>query len=458
MAGVVNRPYSDTIYAVTTAPGLGGVSIIRVSGPQSAAIAERLTGKDLPRAREASYRAFRDPGRGAEEGLIDKGLLLWFPAPASFTGEDIAEFHIHGGRAVAEAMLSAIGHEVGVRPAEAGEFSRRAFENGKLDLTEAEAIADLVAAETEAQRVQALCQLEGGLRRLYDDWREELTGALAYLEAGIDFADEDLPEEILQSGRDRVAAVLGQIRVHLEDGRRGEIVRRGLRIGILGSVNVGKSSLLNWLAQRDAAIVSSQAGTTRDVVEVHLDLGGFPVTIADTAGLRVAQDPVEAEGMRRARQLVAESDMRLAVFDATEWPDRDAETLALCDEDAIFVLNKCDLVGSEVIEAARDKGMLGVSVKTGFGLNRLVATLTSEVGRRLQAGAAPTLTRERYRVELRNCAEYLERALAQMERSGEVELVAEDVRLALRALGRITGRVDVEELLDVVFRDFCIGK
>ncbi|UEM03584.1 tRNA uridine-5-carboxymethylaminomethyl(34) synthesis GTPase MnmE [Skermanella rosea] len=439
-----------TIFAPATAPGRGGVAIVRVSGPRAGDALTILTGRRLPAPRTAAVARLADPRSGE---FLDHGLVLWFPAPRSFTGEDVAEFHVHGGRAVVAGLIDALSALEGFRIAEPGEFSRRGFENGKFDLTAAEAIADLVDAETSAQRRQALRQMEGELGRLYEDWRHRLTHALAHLEADIDFPDEDLPEGVSDQVRPVLESLIAGLRTHLDDKRRGERLRDGIHIAILGAPNAGKSSLLNALARREAAIVSERAGTTRDVVEVHLDLGGYPVVLADTAGLREAADEIESEGIRRALARAAQADLKLAVFDATSLPDLDPQTLAVVDEDALVVLNKCDRVAPPEM-TVEGRVALAVSAVTGDGLAKLLEKLTAEVARRFEAPGVPALTRARHRSALEECVRSLERALS----APLPELAAEDVRIAIRALGRITGRVDVEDLLDVIFRDFCIGK
>ena len=384
--------------------------------------------------------------------------MLWFPAPASFTGDDVAELHVHGGTAVVASVLTALAGIAGCRTAEPGEFTKRAFLNGKLDLTQAEAIADLVAAETEAQQRQAVRQLDGELGRCYESWRTALVGALAHLEAAIDFPDEDLPAETVGQVQSAVGNLERTISAHLDDGRRGERLRDGFRIAIVGPPNVGKSSIINVLSRREAAIVAPQPGTTRDVVEVHLDLGGYPVTLADTAGLRETDDLVESEGVRRALARAEESDLKLVVIDAGAWPSIGRESLALIDENAIVIANKIDLraVSEMTIEG---RPVLGVSAKTNVGINRLLEVLQGEIGARFGARDVPTLSRLRHREALRECRDALSRALDGLQsKRGLEELPAEDLRIAIRAIGRITGRVNVEDILDVVFRDFCIGK
>lgn len=442
----------DTVFALASGAGRAGVAVMRISGPAAGRALTALTGRPAPAPRRAVLAALTDPDSGE---LLDRGLVLWFPEPHSYTGEDVAELHLHGSRAVIAGVAEALGRVSGLRPAEPGEFSRRAFLNGKLDLTEAEGIADLVDAETAAQRRLALRQMAGGLAALYQGWRTRLVRALAHLEADLDFPDEDLPDGVAAQVRPELAALAGEIGRHLHDGRRGERLRDGISVAILGPPNAGKSSLLNALARREAAIVAETAGTTRDVIEVHLDLAGYPVLLADTAGLRAAADAVEDEGVRRAVARAADADLKLLVFDGRAWPDLDHGTLALADADSVVVLNKADLGSPDSWpDRVGEAAAIGLSARTGAGVDRLVALLAERVTARFEGMAAMPLTRARHRRELTLCIEAIERALA----APAPELVAEDVRLAVRAIGRITGAVDVEDLLDVIFGDFCIGK
>jgi tRNA modification GTPase len=445
---------SDTIFALATAPGRAGVAVLRLSGPAAGAALAALAGK-LPPARRASRARFRD---SAGE-LIDDGLALFFPAPRSLTGEDVAELHIHGSRAVIAALIAALGARPGLRLAEPGEFTRRAFENGKLDLTAAEGVADLVAAETAAQRRQALRQLSGELGRLYDGWRMRLMQALAHLEAEIDFPEEGLPDELSARVAGEIRALRAELAAHLADRHRGERLRDGVAVAIVGPPNAGKSSLMNALARRDVAITAATAGTTRDVIEVALDLGGYPVVLADTAGLRQAADAVEEEGVRRARARAAAADLRLIVLDATR-PQEAAGLGELFGPESLVVANKIDLAPGRDPAWADALGAgpaARLSVATGAGLGELLARLEAEVARRFCPGDAPLITRERHRAALEDCLQGLDRFLAGGF-AGRAELAAEDLRLATRALGRITGRVDVEDMLDIIFREFCIGK
>ena len=438
-----------TIYAPATAAGRAGIAVIRVSGPAAGAAARALGGS-LPAPRRAHLGDIKDPQSGE---LLDRGLLLWFPAPASFTGEDVLELHLHGGRAVMAGVLAALAQIDGCRPAEPGEFTRRAFDHGKLDLTEVEGLADLVAAETAAQRRQALRQLGGALSARTEEWRARLMRMLAHLEADIDFSDEPLPPDLAAAAAQGLRALAAEIAACLKDEGRGERLRLGLHIAILGAPNVGKSSVLNALARREAAIVSARAGTTRDVIELDLDLAGYPVTLADTAGLREAADEIEAEGIRRARQRAERTDLKLIVLDAMRLPEIPSEVRAVIDADAILVANKIDLArpASDRIGAHR---LWLLSARSGEGLAELEQELARRAASLLETGADPHLTRARHRAALEECLAALERA------QGEPapELRAEDVRLAMRALGRLAGRVDVEDLLDLIFREFCIGK
>lgn len=447
-------PSADTIFALASGRVRAGIAVIRISGPNAGAALRRLAG-GVPPPRTMRRARIED---GAGEPL-DEALAVWFPGPASFTGEDVAELHLHGGRAVVAGVLAALGRCAGLRPAEPGEFARRAFANEKLDLTAAEGLADLVEAETEAQRRQALRQMQGALGQLYERWRRDLLDALAHVEAAIDFSDEDIPEDLEAGARACAAALARAVAAHLEDARRGERLREGIDIAIVGPPNAGKSSLLNALAGRQAAIVSRHPGTTRDFVEVALDLGGFPVVLADTAGLRDADGEVEREGVERARRRAEAADLTLVVLDGAHWPAADAAALEFAGATGLVAVNKADLLASAGHAStgplfAGGHPALAVSALTGAGLDALVSVLRQRVAARFDVAAAPALTRERHRAALEACRGALVRA----EAAESVELLAEDLRLAARALGRITGRVDVETVLDLIFRDFCIGK
>jgi len=440
----------DTIAALATAPGRAGVAVIRLSGPVASDALRRLAGR-VPPPRRMSRAMLRDPTGGA---ALDDALVALFPGPASFTGEDVAEFHVHGGRAVVAAVLGALCRVPGVRPAEPGEFTRRAFLNDRLDLTAAEGILDLVDAETEAQRRQALRQAGGALASLAEGWRAALVMAMARLEAWIDFPEEDLPPEVLDTVADGLDGLAVDLAGHLADAGRGERLREGLRMAIVGPPNAGKSSLLNWLANRDVAIVSASAGTTRDVLEVYLDIGGYPATVADTAGLRETADSVEAEGVRRALARAEEADLRLVVVD---WSAGEAERRAVdgwLGADAILIANKIDRQSG----APPSDPWIPVSVSTGAGLDRLLQRIAGELEARMGLRDTPLLTRERHRRAVEEALDGVRRGLDGLRTGLPLELPAEDLRLAARALGRITGKVDIEELLDVIFREFCLGK
>jgi tRNA modification GTPase len=397
----------------------------------------------LPPPRRARHGRLRDPD---SEAAIDDAVVLWFPAPHSVTGEDVAEFQVHGSRAVVAALMAALSRQ-GLRLAEPGEFTRRAFFNDKLDLLQAEAIADLTAAETEAQRRQALRQLAGGLGDIYRDWAARQLRLLAHFEATIDFPDEELPPEIEREVAGQTATLAAEIAAHLADKHRGERLRDGIAIAIVGPPNAGKSSLLNCLARREAAITSPIAGTTRDVIEVAIDLAGYPVVLADTAGLRESADVIEQEGLRRALARAEAAELRLFVFDAGR-PSQGAGVGALPPGETLLIANKIDRNPGCV-----PPGALGVSALTGEGVPALVEALARRIAADYDL-AAPLLTRARHREALETALEALRRSLT----AGLPELRAEDLRLAWRSLGRITGQVDVEDLLDVIFADFCIGK
>ncbi|MEA2783078.1 MAG: tRNA modification GTPase, partial [Rhodospirillaceae bacterium] len=393
MTGPATKP---TIFALSSAPGRAAIAVLRVSGPAAADAIRRLTGREPPKPRFAALRRIAESGE-----LIDDALVLWFPGPASETGEDLAEFHLHGGRAVVTAGLEALSRVPGLRPAGPGEFTRQAFENGKLDLTAAEAIADLVDAETSAQRRQALRQADGALQLLYDGWRERLLQSLARLEAVIDFPDEDLPGELPDEITHQISLLRKEIPLHLEDGGRGERLREGFSIAILGPPNAGKSSLLNFLARREAAIVSARAGTTRDVIEVHLDIAGYPVILADTAGLRASMDEIEAEGVRRARDRAARADLKLIVIDGANWPEIDVEAAGMIDAQSLVIISKRDQ-RQDVPAAPTVEGQpaIPLSVVTGAGTDALLRELEARVGEQLAPGEAPALTRLRHRQAL----------------------------------------------------------
>lgn len=436
----------DTIFALASGATRAGVAVIRVSGAEALPVFEKLTGKTKTKPREVYYTTLKDPETAA---LLDRAVAFYFKSPASFTGEDVAEYHLHGGKSVIDGVLAALGKFPACRMAEPGEFTKRAFENGKMDLTEAEAIADLIAAETEAQRLLALDQLGGALAKLYQGWTDTLASILAHQEAEIEFPEDDLPHGLADTLTPQIKSLKNEITAHLNDERRGEMLRSGVMIAIIGAPNAGKSSLLNALVARDAAIVSEEAGTTRDIIEVHLDLGGYPVILADTAGLRKTEHGIEAEGIKRAHALADRADLKIALFDGTR-DVADTVTLDMVDHHTITVISKADQGVKLPVDG------YPVSVVTGQGMEDFLKVLTKRVQDMLSGGGrdVPLLTRQRHRAALEEASIALDRTLA----ADLPELAAEDMRLALRALGRITGRVHVEELLDKIFRDFCIGK
>jgi tRNA modification GTPase len=426
--------HDDTIFALASGSGRAAIAVMRISGSAAGAALAALCGGRVPAARLASVRRLRDDAGGE----LDQAMVLWLPGPASYTGEDSAELHLHGGRAVVDGVAAALG-ALGLRPAEPGEFTRRAFLNGRMDLVEAEAVHDLVAAETESQRRQALRQLDGALGALYRGWSDTLRQMLAQQEALIDFPDEDLPPEVEAAMLSALRALRGEIAAHLDDAHRGEKLREGLTFAITGAPNVGKSSLINALAERDVAIVSPTPGTTRDALETRVVLGGVPVTLVDTAGLRETSDPVEAEGVRRARTRAADADLVIEVVEVGS---------TASSGERLIVANKADL------GLAGPDGALRISALTGDGIATLRARLAAEARALTEGEGPPPLTRARHRVALQSALERLEAA----EVADLPELRGEDLRLALGAIGRITGRVGVEDVLDTLFAQFCIGK
>lgn len=460
----------ESIFALGTSPaGKSGVAVVRISGERAGAAVRQLTrAQELPPPRLASLRKLYH-----RDELLDEGLVLWFPGPRSFTGEDMAELHIHGSHAAITAVLNALGKLPGMRSAEPGEFTKRAFQNGKMDLTEAEGLADLIDAETEAQRKQALRQMGGALGRLCNEWREELIKCIAHVEAVIDFGeDEHIDHEVAAAVQPRIKRLHDMIALHLSDSHRGERMRSGASLAIVGPPNAGKSSLLNLLARRKAAIVSSIPGTTRDVIEVSLDLAGYPLTIADTAGIRHSEDEIEKEGVALARERFASSDIKICLFDGTTYPSLEPDLLSLVDTSTLVVLNKKDLLTSAPASVRLADGtqrrVITISCKNYEGLEDLTKALESQVKSFFESGAAPdgaVVTRARHREHLERSLQHLrtyldmaEEASASREARMSIDMAAEELRRGLAELGRITGRVDLDEILDVIFSDFCIGK
>jgi tRNA modification GTPase len=452
--------HNDTIFALSSGRLPAAIAVVRLCGPRAGDALRMLAGR-LPEPRVAALTNVRDPTSGE---IIDQALVLWFPGPASETGEDMAELQLHGGRAVIAAVLTALGQIEGLRLAEPGEFARRAFEHGRIDLTRAEALADLIYADTQAQRRQALRQLRGLLGDRADLWRRSLIEAMALVEAGIDFPDEgDVPADLIRPALDTVSQLIGEIDKSIASSGRGERLREGLVVAIAGPPNVGKSSLLNRIARRDAAIVSPVPGTTRDVIEVHLDLEGYPVTLLDTAGIHDSPDPIEQEGIRRARTRAAEADLVLWIADARSMgePGSKGTRESLGTAASWVIANKGDLLSADQIKDLEsglgDNAKLVLSAATGVGLEGLFSELTEFAKNYFESTEPALVTRERQRRALQDAAEALRRAVAEGP-AGREEVIAEDLRVAATALGRLLGRVDVEDVLDAIFRDFCIGK
>ena len=438
----------DTIFALSSGRLPAAIAVVRVSGPNAGTALERLIGK-MPEPRRAAHAMVRDPASGE---LIDDALALWFPAPRSETGEDMAEIHLHGGRAILAAVFQVLGNIDGLRPAQAGEFTRRALINGKLDLSSVEGLGDLIAAETDAQRRQAFAQFRGALASKVEAWRKQLIVTLATLEAAIDFVDEgDVPEDLLTPAMKIAGELEREIRAVLKDAERGERLRDGFVVALAGPPNAGKSTLLNRLAQREAAIVTDIPGTTRDPIEVALDLGGVPVILVDTAGVRETRDPIEAEGVRRALARAESADLMLWLVDA-DAPEVPSPPQA---KRVLIVRTKCDLIDSDTQRRLDQEDQLAMSAHSGKGMDRLIGYLARAAE---SLGGEPALvTHARQRHALTEAADRAASAMS-VAVPGREELVAEELRLAARALGRVTGRVDVEDVLDQVFRNFCIGK
>ncbi|MFM7084902.1 MAG: tRNA uridine-5-carboxymethylaminomethyl(34) synthesis GTPase MnmE [Hyphomicrobium sp.] len=443
----------STIYALSSAPGRAAVAIVRISGPRAGTILNVMS-PSRPKPRFAVVRDLLDPESGA---ILDKALVLWMPGPRSFTGEDFAELQIHGGRAVVAAVLDAVGRIPDCRLAEPGEFVRRAFYNGKIDLTEAEGLADLLDAETDAQRQQAVRQARGELSAVIESWRSSIIDGLSLVEASIDFSDEkDVAKDTFDKARSSIQTLQSSLCHYLDDANRGEILRDGFRIVLAGPPNVGKSSLLNVLARKEAALVSEEAGTTRDVIEVHLDIDGFPVILSDTAGLRQTEMRVENAGIQKALEIVREADLILCLIDPSTPQKQIPEDLKPYAERILLVFNKSDLIKDKADIALPDDGIL-LSAKSGEGIKDLTKRLGMIVKHRLTNRThIPSLTNARQRTLVleaqRNLKSFLE------NNSYDTELRAEDLRQAAHALGRLTGRIEVEEILDRVFSRFCIGK
>ena len=442
-----------TIYALSSGPGVSGIAVIRVSGKNTAKVIKKLTNKKLPPPKVATLRKFNKNG---EKKLIDEGIIIWFPGPNSYTGEDLAEFHVHGSKAVINAMHKAISKVKNCRLAEPGEFTKRAFQNGRINLMKAESIADLISSETEIQRVQALKIMSGKTSDIFNSWREKLLKILSHVEAKIDFPEEDLPKNIYTNIQKTSNIVLKQIKKTLNDNKVGERIREGFKIAIVGPTNSGKSSLLNYLSKREAAIVSETAGTTRDVVETHLSLGGYPVVISDTAGIRASKNEIEKKGIKIALNRAEDADLKIVMISSKNLYFTDV-LKGLLEKNAILVINKSELTKGKVDAKFKRYNPILISIKKKINLNKLLFKIKNKLKNKFLNSHDILITRERHRENLKNCAYHLER-FQKKNSLNDFDKAAEDLRLATRHLGMIVGKVGVEELLGSIFNDFCIGK
>ena len=442
-----------TIYALSSGPGISGIAVIRVSGKYTADVVKKITRNKLPSPRVATLTKFNKNGT---KELIDEGVIIWFPAPNSYTGEDLAEFHVHGSRAVINAMHIAISKVKNCRLAEPGEFTKKAFQNGKINLLKAESIADLISSETEIQRKQALKIMCGKSSDKFNSWREKLLKILSHIEAKIDFPDEDLPKNIIIGIQKTSNNVLTEIKKTLNDHKVGERIREGFKIAILGPPNSGKSSLLNYLSKRDVAIVSEIAGTTRDVIETHLNLDGYPVVVSDTAGIRNSKNEIEKKGIKIALNHAKDADLRLVIVSAKN-VDFTKILKGLLTKNAILVVNKSDLIKGKLNSKFKKYEHVLISIKKDSNLNKLILKIKSKLKNQFTSSDDILITRERHRQNLMNCVQHLEK-FKRKKSAQDFDKAAEDLRLATRHLGMIVGKVDVEELLGSIFNDFCIGK
>jgi len=442
-----------TIYALSSGPGISGVAVIRVSGKETAEVVKKLTGEELPSPRVATLKKFNKIDTNE---LIDEGVIIWFPGPNSYTGEDLAEFHVHGSRAVVSALLSSISKVKNCRLAEPGEFTKIAFQNGKINLLKAESIADLVSSETEIQRKQAIKIMSGKSSDQFNSWREKLLKILSHIEAKIDFPDEDLPKDILSEIQKTSDQISSEIKKILDDQKVGERIREGFKIAIVGPINAGKSSLLNYLSKRDVAIVSEIAGTTRDVIETHLNLDGYPVVVSDTAGIRDSKNEIEKKGIKLALNRAEDADLKLVIIDAKN-VDFNGVLKDLVDENAILVVNKSDLLNGKLNDKLKKYDHILISIKNNSNLDKLILKIKSKLENKFLSHGDILITRERHRQHLEQCINHLQN-FKNKNGSEEFDKAAEDLRLATRHLGMIVGKVDVEEILGSIFNDFCIGK
>jgi len=442
-----------TIYALSTGPGVSGIAIIRISGNETTNVIKLLTKKNLPKPRVATLRKFNKINSSE---LIDEGILLWFPAPESYTGEDMAEIHVHGSKAVIDALHTSISNVENCRLAEPGEFTKLAFQNGKINLLKAESIADLISSETEIQRQQAIKIMNGKSADQFNFLREKLLKILSHVEAKIDFPEEDLPRNILDEIKNSLKEVIKKIEKILNDQKVGERIREGFKIAILGPTNAGKSSLLNHLSNRDVAIVSEIAGTTRDVIETHLNIDGYPVIISDTAGIRDSKDEIEKKGIKLSLNRAEEADLKLVVVDAKKLDFTDV-LKGLLDQNAILVINKSDLLEKEIDSEIKKINHVLISIKENKNIDQLISKIKNNLKNKFITSDDILITRERHRQHLEQCLDHLKNFNKKND-DEDFDKAAEDLRLATRHLGMIVGKVDIEEVLGSIFNDFCIGK
>ncbi|MDC0945284.1 tRNA uridine-5-carboxymethylaminomethyl(34) synthesis GTPase MnmE [Candidatus Pelagibacter sp.] len=442
-----------TIYALSTGPGVSGVAIVRISGPEASNVIESLTSKEIPSPRTATLRKINYINTSE---LIDEGIIIWFPGPESYTGEDMAEIHVHGGKAVVLALQKEIAKIKNCRLAEAGEFTKLAFQNGKINLLKAESIADLISAETEIQRLQAVKIMKGKSSQKFNELREKLLKILSFVEAKIDFPEEDLPDENLKKIKKDSLDVLKEINKILNDQKVGEIIREGFKIAIVGPTNAGKSSLLNNLSNREAAIVSEIAGTTRDVVETHLNIDGYPVIISDTAGIRDSKDEIEKKGIKLSLKKAENADLKLVVVEAKSI-DLSGFLSDLLKNNAILVVNKSDLLKEKLDPEISKFNHVLISLKDNLNIDKLISKIKNYLKEKFISEEDILITRERHRQHLVQCAVHLKNFSDKNDKK-DFDKAAEDLRLATRHLGMIVGKVDVEEILGSIFNDFCIGK
>ena len=442
-----------TIYALSSGPGISGIAIIRISGTNASKAITLLTGQPVPPPRMATLRKINNINTSE---LIDEGIIIWFPGPQSYTGEDMAEIHIHGGKAIVLALQNEISKIENFRLAAPGEFTKKAFQNGKINLLKAESIADLISAETEIQRLQAVKIMRGKSAKKFESLREKLLKILSFVEAKIDFPEEDLPDENIQQIKKDSAEVLNKVKKILDDQKVGEIIREGFKIAIVGPTNAGKSSLLNNLSNRDVAIVSEIAGTTRDVIEAHLNIDGYPVIISDTAGIRNSKDEIEKKGIKLSLDRAENADLKLVVVDAKSI-DLSGFLNDLLKDNAILVVNKSDLIKSELDPEVKKLDHVLISLKENLNLDKLISKIKNKLKTKFIVNEDILITRERHRQHLIQCSDNLRNFIEKNDKK-DFDKGAEDLRLATRHLGMIVGKVDVEEILGSIFNDFCIGK